>query len=339
MPVLIVAIGLIGLIFIVVDWHQIRNALVQASWKPIPYALAATAVSYTCISLNFALLSKLMGVNMRWRDLSVVGFVSIVLNHLVSGGGAAGYSVRFMLMHRHGVSMREVVTISILHFLLTSLIMIVMLPVGLFYLGLSTSLSRTTMILLTAAASFLFLMTLVALGLIFWGRMRREVFAGIAKGIHLLFRRDVKEPMERFETTVALGIQAMREHPLSMVLVMVLIVTDWAFSLMVLWFCFRSFGVTLSLGQSISGFVIGTVAGVASLFPGGVGIQEASMAGIFTLFGIPFETAVLASVLFRVVYSIVPYLVSLGLYRQILRQKGRESTSSTQEADHENPYP
>jgi uncharacterized protein (TIRG00374 family) len=336
MPALIVAVALIGLVFIVVDWRQIRDALMQASWQPIPYALVATVVSYTCISLNFALLSKLMGVNMRWRDLSVVGFVSIVLNHLVSGGGAAGYSVRFMLMHRHGVSMREVITISILHFLLTSLIMIVTLPVGLLYLGLNASLSQTTMILLGIAALLLVLITLLALGLVFWGKMRRRVVGGLVKGTNSLFHRDVQEPMARFEATVALGIQAMREHPLAMVLVMVLIVTDWAFSLMALWFCFRAFDITLSPGQSISGFVIGTVAGVASLFPGGLGIQEASMAGIFALFGISFEKAVLASILYRAVYSIAPYLVSLGLYRQILRRKG--SSSGAEETEYEHPY-
>ena len=336
MPALIVAVALIGLIFIVVDWRQIRDALMQASWKPIPYALVATVVSYTCISLNFALLSKLMGVNMRWRDLSVVGFVSIVLNHLVSGGGAAGYSVRFMLMHRHGVSMREVVTISILHFLLTSLIMIVTLPVGLLYLGLSASLSQATLILLGTAALLLILITLLTLGLVFWGTMRRKVVGILVKGIHSLVHRDVREPMERFEATVAQGIQAIREHPLSMVVVMVLIITDWAFSLLALWFSFRAFEITLSPGQAISGFVIGTVAGVASLFPGGLGIQEASMAGIFALFGISFEKAVLASILYRAVYSIAPYLVSLGLYRQILRRKG--SSLGAQEAEYEHPY-
>ena len=164
--------------------------------------------------------------------------------------------------------------------------------------------------------------------------MRRKVVGGLVKGTDTLFHRDVREPMERFEATVALGIQAMREHPFSMIVVMLLIVIDWAFSLMALWFCFRAFEITLLPGQAISGFVIGTVAGVASLFPGGLGIQEASMAGIFALFGISFEKAVLASILYRAVYSIAPFLVSLGLYRQILRRH----RSSAQEVDHEDPY-
>jgi len=338
MPFLIVLVALVGLVFVVADWEQIWTALTQARWKPIPYALVVTLVSYTCISLGFAQVSRLLGVEMRMRNLAIVGFVSSVLNHLVLSGGAAGYSVRFMLMNRHGVSMREVVAISILHFLLTSLMMIAMLPVGLVYLGLNASLSQTAGRLLALSGLVLFFGTLVITGLVFWGKMRKKAIRLLVKAAHTLIRRDVKEPLERFDATMALGIQAMREDPPSMVIIASLIVIDWAFSATALWFCFRAFDVTLSLGQLVSGFVIGTVAGVSSLFPGGLGIQEASMTGIFALFGIPFEKAVLAAILYRVVYSIVPYLVSLGFYRMALRQDDNGKSHIAQEVDYENPY-
>jgi uncharacterized protein (TIRG00374 family) len=334
--ILLVVVLLIGLAVIVADWSQIRTALSQAKWTLIPYALAATLVSYACISFSFAQVSRLLGVDMRIRDLAIIGFVSSVLNHLMLSGGAAGYSVRFLLMNRHGVSLREVVAISILHFLLTSLIMIGMLPVGLAYLGLNASLSQTTATVLTVAALLIFSWTLFSFGVIFWGRMRRRAIGLLVKVVRTLVRRDVQEPLERFDATVALGVQAMREDPVSMLIIASLIAIDWAFSATALWFCFRAFDVTLSVGQLISGFVIGTVAGVASMFPGGLGIQEASMTGIFALLGVSLEKAVVASILYRVVYSVIPYLVSLVFYRWILRQK--DTGEITQEAEYENPY-
>lgn len=343
MPFLIVLVALIGLAFVVADLDQMWKALMQTSWKPIPYALAATLISYTCISFSFAQVSRLLGVEMRMKNLAIIGFVSSVLNHLVLSGGAAGYSVRFMLMNRYGVAMREVVAISILHFLLTSLMMIAMLPVGLVYLGLNASLSQATATILAVSASILFLGTLFATGLAFWSKMRRKAIHLLAKASRTLVRRDVREPLERFDATMTLGIQAMREDPPSMAIIACLIAIDWAFSATALWFCFRAFGVTLSLGQLVSGFVIGTVAGVSSLLPGGLGVQEASMTGIFALFDVPLEKAVLASVLYRVVYSIVPYLVSLGFYRMLLRQEDSADSDQgkspiTQEVDYENPY-
>jgi uncharacterized protein (TIRG00374 family) len=214
--------------------------------------------------------------------------------------------------------------------------MILMLPVGLVYLGLNASLGQTTVAILALSALLLFLGTLLATGLMFWGRMRRRAIGLLVQAVRTLIRRDVQEPLERFDATVALGIQAMREDPVSMLMIASLVAIDWAFSAATLWFCFRAFDVTLALGQLVSGFVIGTVAGVASLFPGGLGIQEASMTGVFALLGVSLEKAVVASILYRVVYSIIPYLISLGFYRLVLRQE--DETQIAQEAEYENPY-
>lgn len=321
MPFLVVLVALLGIVFIVVDWDRIQTAVMQASWKPIPFALAATAVSYVCISLSFARVSKLMGVRMRTKELTIVGFVSSVLNHIVLSGGAAGYSVRFMLMNRYGVTIREVVAISILHFYLTALFMISMLPFSLIYLGLNAAISHTATLTLAASALIVLVMVILATTVIFGSRMRKRVLQALAKLTRSLLRRDIGEPLERFDATMDQGVQAMRENPSSMGIIAALVVIDTLFSALSLGFCFRAFDITLSVGQLVSSFVIGTVAGQASLLPGGLGTQEASLSGILALYGFPFEEAALASVLYRVVYSIVPYVISLGLYRLVLRQQ------------------
>jgi uncharacterized protein (TIRG00374 family) len=338
MPFLIGLVVMIGLAFIVADLDQIWTALLEANWKIIPLALAATLISYTCVSFNFAQVSRLLGVDMGIKDLTIVGYVSSVINRIVLSAGAAGYSVRFMLMKGYGVTMREVVTISILHFYLTSLLMISMLPVGFIYLGLNAELGQTTTILLAIAALIVLLVATLATGLIFWRNARKKVVDTIVKAVDGIIRRNVSDPLERFDETMDAGVQAMRADRSTMVIIASLIAIDWVFSATTLWFCFRAFEVTLSPGELISGFVIGTVAGVASLFPGGLGIQEASMTGIFTLFGIPFEKAVLASILYRVIYMIIPYLLSLGFYRLVLRSEDEEEAPITQEAEYENPY-
>ena len=337
-PVLVVLVALLGIVFIVADWDQIVTAVERADWRWIPYALVTMLISYACISFSFAQVSRLMGISMRRMDLVVVGFVSSVLNHIVMSGGAAGYTVRFMLMNRHGVTMREVVAISILHFYLTSLFMVAMLPFGLIYLGLNAAISQTVTILLAVSASILLLLAVLATALIFRSQLRKRVIGMLVKATEALVHRDIGEPLERFDRTMERGVEAMRENPSSVAIIATLIVVDWAFSAATLWFCFRAFDVTLSVGQLVSGFVSGTVAGQASLLPGGLGMQEASMSGIFVLFGFAFEKAVLASVLYRVVYSMVPYVISLGFYRLALRQEGYEEDSVRQEGDYENPY-
>lgn len=337
-PVLVILVALIGVIVIVVDWGNFKPALAQANWKPIPFALLATAISYACISISFAKVSRLLGVKtMQTKKLAIVGFISSALNHLFLSGGAAGYSVRFLLMKRYGVTMREVVAISILHFYLTALWMITMLPVSMIYLSLNAPLNQTTAKLLVVTGAFLLLITFLTTILIFSSRYRKKLIGMLVKVIHSIIHRDISTPLERFDATMDQGIVAMRKRPSSIVVIETLVVLDWAFSAMALWFCFRALDLTPSAGQVVSGFVIGTMAGVSSALPGGLGVQEASMTGIYALFGIPIERAALVAVLFRVVYTIIPYLVSLGFYKVVLNRDRKGEGLYTRETKYENP--
>lgn len=334
------AIGLVllaGLAFAALEWRPIRAALTQARWRPLPFALAATAISYTCISWSFARVGRLLGLPMRGRDLMAVGFVSVVLNHVVSSGGAAGYSVRYALMNRHGVELRQVLTVSVLHFILTSLVMVAMLPIGLLYLTSHAAIGGRPAGLLAGLAALVILADLLALGLVAWDAPRAKVLGGVEQLTSRILHRDLGPALARFDATLRAGAAAMRTRPAAVAGILGLVAADWAASAAALWFCFGALGIVLTAGKLISGFVIGIVAGVASMIPGGLGVQEGSMAGIFALQGVPLERAVLASVLFRGVYFVLPYLTSLALYRTLLRTQRAALQPVDWEAQHAHP--
>ena len=113
---------------------------------------------------------------------------------------------------------------------------------------------------------------------------------------------------------------AIRMHPHVLFLPVILIVADWVFTLAALWLCFHALGVYLGPDVLITGFSVGIIAGVISMIPGGLGVQEGSMSSMYALLGVPFEHAILGAILFRVVYYFVPFLFSLGFYRQLLRE-------------------
>jgi uncharacterized membrane protein YbhN (UPF0104 family) len=54
------------------------------------------------------------------------------------------------------------------------------------------------------------------------------------------------------------------------------------------------------------------------MVPGGFGVQETSMAGIYALLGVSFERALLAAILFRVIVDFIPFFISLVIYRRLL---------------------
>ncbi len=100
-----------------------------------------------------------------------------------------------------------------------------------------------------------------------------------------------------------------------------LVVIDWVGSALTLGFCFQALGSPLPAGVLFTGFVIGIMAGVLSSLPAGIGVQEGSMAGVFSLLGVGFGKAVLASILFRVVFYVLPYVVSLAFYWRLMPRK------------------
>jgi uncharacterized protein (TIRG00374 family) len=336
-PIIIIVIVLLGVVFVVLDWSEIQKVLGQASWQPLPFAILFTLISYFCISYSFGRVSKLLGIKMRLRDLTSVGFVTTVLNHVLTSGGAAGYSVRFMLMNRHGVSMKDVLSASILHYYLTSLVMIAMLPVGIIYLILHASIGQVASVILAVIAILILAFAFFASSLIFRETARRRILRSLIKPVRRILHRDIEETIERFDETMAQSIRNMREQPRNLITIMALVVIDWAASAVTLWFCFKSLNTTIGPGELISGFAIGIMAGVISLIPGGLGVQEGSMAGIFALLGVSFQSAVLASIMFRGIYLMTPYVISLTFYWRLLRTKQEDLTPVDIEVENANP--
>ena len=317
--IILLVIAAAGTILVIMEFDQIWNAIKRADWSEIPGALVCTFAGYTFMGLAFALVSQMVGVRMRIRDLAEIGFVSNIINHIVAAGGVAGYSVRYILMNRHGATMNDVIASSLIHFYLTSLDMILMTPVAMGYLMVHADVPRGIAAMLGFMAILLAAGAGVATVLIFSQNLRQPILKILSEISKKLFRRDFSSSLEQFNLTMSHGVVVMRRKPLNLLMIILLTALDWTASVFVLSFCLDAFGEHVKLGVVITGFVIGVVAGVLSMVPGGLGVQEGSMTGVLVLLGVPFEQAVLGSILFRAIYFLLPYLVSLTLYRRLMR--------------------
>jgi uncharacterized membrane protein YbhN (UPF0104 family) len=67
--------------------------------------------------------------------------------------------------------------------------------------------------------------------------------------------------------------------------------------------------------------MVAMIAGFISALPGGIGIQEAMITGLAVLQGSSFAQAALAAILYRILQTFLPYLVSLGFYPYLLRSQ------------------
>ena len=316
----IALLALAGAAVVLLDWREVQNAVVEADWRPILLGLGVTGGSYAVQSYSFGLLNRSFGVRLGLTHLLSIGFVSSVM--IAAVGGVAGHSLRLLLMARRGVPAGDAMAPSLFHGYLESLVFFALIPVGLAYLAVAYPLPSGVAASLAVGAAILGVAFAVTAVVFFVGRVRAVALRIVEMAWRLTTRRSMERGIQGFEATLNSGFTQLRSRPLELAVPLTLIVIDRLARLVVVWCCFQAFGGDVDLSVVLTGFAIGVAVGVMSMIPGGLGVQEGSMAGAYHLLGVPLEQAVLVSLLFRLVYYMVPFGTSLLFYWQFV-QRGR----------------
>jgi uncharacterized protein (TIRG00374 family) len=96
----------------------------------------------------------------------------------------------------------------------------------------------------------------------------------------------------------------------------------WAFDNIVLWACFRGFGVHLALTVVLMGYLIGQLGGLLPI-PGGLGGVEGGLVGTLVVYGVSLRDAVAAVLAYRVIQFWIPLLLSLPAFVSLQRGLNR----------------
>lgn len=323
----VVVLALLGVLVVVLDWREVRDVLATADWQWIPLAVTLTAISYLCLSHSFALINRSFGIRLSRRDLWEVGFVSSAM--IAALGGLAGHSLRMLMMTRRGLTAGDMMAPSLFHGYLESLVFFALIPAGLVYLLLTHPLSSSVATWLSVGTAILGAAFAVTAVVVFYRPARSLALWVVRAFWRLVTRQDIKPALEQFELTLGRGLMEVRERPLILVLPVSLVLADRGARVTVVWLCFHALGSDIGLGVLVTGFAIGVAAGVMSMVPGGLAVQEGTMAGTYALLGVPLEEAVLATILFRAVYYMAPFALSLTLYRRVMRAGPKTVSGST----------
>ena len=96
----------------------------------------------------------------------------------------------------------------------------------------------------------------------------------------------------------------------------------WAFDNLVLWACFRGFGVHVALTVVLMGYLIGQLGGLLPI-PGGLGGVEGGLVGTLVVYGVSLRDAVAAVLAYRVIQFWIPLLLSLPAFVSLQRGLNR----------------
>jgi uncharacterized protein (TIRG00374 family) len=317
----IIAIGLmllVGAIIIFLDRNEIRQLWGKAEWNFLIIALGFVAISYLLGSISMVVMLRVFGVGLDKFYLLRLGFVSAVLSNLIAI--PASLALRLLVLGRHGVTPGQTVGASLLLSYLKNLVYFILIPLSLIYIIFTYPLVFGGVAIMVLLIIILIIVIAVATFIIFNGRVRTFVLRILGNIWHLVTRRNIEKRLSNFGDSVTQGIAEMNQKRKFGLLLGALIIGDVAAMIAGLAFCFKALGIPVHLGVLITGFNFGITLTVISFIPGDLGVQEASIAGILAIFGVPFSQGVLGSMLFRVVYYFVPFIFSLGFYWSLLKE-------------------
>jgi uncharacterized protein (TIRG00374 family) len=321
-------LGLIAFaaIFVFADPKELWSVLTHADPWLLVLPIICVLLSYVTMARSYQGIAAAAGCPVGLIEMLKITFVANSMNYLVSTGGLSGFAVRMYFFTRLGISSQTAVIISLAQTFLTNCMLLIFLLVGFAYVFSSHSLQGSALVVTLILLVFFVVAAVLAALLLFHARLRRRTLFLSAQAAHWVLHRVVphrappRTHIWRYQFNLNRGIGFLLARRREMVSPVIYIALDWLFTILVLYSAFIAVQYKVALSQVIVGFAVGIVLSFASLIPGGLGVMEGSMAAVFASMQVPFETAVVAVLLFRVAYYLLPLLISLfflhGMFAQ-----------------------
>jgi uncharacterized protein (TIRG00374 family) len=309
---------LAGAIIIFLDRNQVKQLAGKAEWNYLVVALGFVVVSYLAQSIGMVVMLRVFGVQVDKFYVLRLGLVSSVLSNLVAL--PASLALQLLVLGRHGVTRSQIVGSSLLLSYFKNLVFYTLIPLSLIYIIFTYPLVFGGVAIMVLIIVILVIAIAVATVIVLHEQVRAFVLNILGRIWHFLTHRNIGTSLTDFGNAVTDGITQLKKKPKFGVILAGVVVGDVAAMIAGLFFCFKALGIPVHLGVLITGFNFGITLTVISFIPGDIGVQEASVAGILAIFGVPFSQGVLAAILFRVLYYFVPFIFSLGFYWSLLRE-------------------
>lgn len=307
------------------DIPKLLHNIQQIRAEHLIFALLCTGAAYLAFALSFNGLFLMTPHRVPFNRFFSIMFISYTINFVVSSGGWAGIALRSFLLRHEKIPYSVTVPISFAQNMVFNLVLICASFGGLIFLREHPEFvggGRETIVL-----GFMVLLIAVVAGMLllfFHGGIRKWFLRFLIKtgswaGRVFLKKNTSHQRLVEIRNDLERTIQFLHRGWLQLLTVFFWSAMDWTFTALTLYFCFRSVGVVLPLGQLMLGFTVMFLTSTINPVPAGLGISEAALAGVFKLLGVEIELTIVAALLFRFIFFLLPMAVSVALYLDTLR--------------------
>lgn len=287
-------------------------------WRFVAASLGASILSYLMVGLALWEVLRLLGHRLSFAEVFGIGFVSNTANYFVSSAGISGFALKAHLLHKRGVPYGTTVTASVVSSAILYFVLAAIIFQGLVYMVLKVQ-GANIQVMESAVGLVVLLVTALAMLKLFFDReirdrLSRSVFRLVNHGAYLFSAKEIpQEDFDRFQEQLENGLSFIRTEKGRLTRAIAYTCLDWGFCMLTLYYGFKAVNEVVPVGKLSTGFAVGQAATLIPLLPGGLGAMEAGMSAVYQRFGIPWESAVVASLIYRIAYYIVPGLMSFFL--------------------------
>ena len=293
-------------------WQGVRT-------KYLFLSLFSSVLIYVSMGLSLYEVLRIMGRRISKSAAIGIALVSTTVNYVGSSLGVSGFALRAHLLNRRRVPFGTCVTASIVITVLLYFVLAVIILQGSVLMLFNSS--ATTMQILK---NFSLIVVMCAVCVVItaflfnneWrSRWLRKIFRLMNKVLFHVFRALIpKGKYDNFMDQLDEGIDLIHKKKNKLTMTIVYVCGDWLFTIFVLYFAFRAVGIHLPAGVLVAGFAVGMVTTLIPILPGGLGAMELAMTAVYAQMGIDWDAALMATLIYRVVYYVIPGIISIFIY-------------------------
>ncbi len=317
----------IGILASFAGFRELKKILWDIHFLPVFEAFISALAVYCMEGILLSLALGILGEKLKPLNALHSSFIINTLGYTVSFGGITPFATQMYVLDYQGISFEKAALSRAFQVFFFNVLFIVLLVVGYVLVLFQSRSLDINLTAITTAVVFFFVLILLLYLELFWRSFRE-------KGIRFFFRSfnrilkvfKKKPPIEQDQVMEFIDefinkLAGLQKMPGRFLILVTVTAVDWAFWLLVMFFSFKAVHYSISVGMLVTGFSIGQIAALVSMLPGGIGMLEGSMSLTYAALGVSLHTALAAVLLYRMVFYIVPFLLSLPLYLILKRRQ------------------
>ncbi len=316
----IIFIAVMGLLIAFSNLNRLGGIIRSIAAGPFCLSIACSLVVYFFEGMYIVVILRILGIRIPPLKTLRYAFVINSFGYIVSLGGITHFATQIYFLGLHGVEPKKAALSRGMYVICFNVLFNIFICTG--FILLLGSRQNETSLTATAAALFVYAVLVCLLYLTVFNRsFRRSVAGGLSWFLARLSGRLAERlgskiaSLDGLLTDIAEGLKGMVRNPRHFLSVASVSLPDIIIWVIVMYLSFRAVGFSIEPDTLIIGLSIGHIASIVSMIPGGMGALEGSMALTYRALGVPFETAVVAILLYRISFYIVPFLLSLPFCR------------------------